>query len=256
MTERAPQVQVRDLSAGFATHGVLRQLSLEAPAGRVLAIVGPSGCGKSTVLRCINRLHELDDGAFVTGHITIGALPVYAATTDPVALRRRVGMVFQRPTPFVTQSVFDNVAAGVTAHRRGMTRHELESRVEVALQRAGLWREVVDRLFGSAMVLSGGQQQRLCIARALAVEPEVLLLDEPTASLDPKGTQRIEELLYDLRETVTVIMVTHNMQQAARISDTTAFLLGGRVVECAPTRRLFTTPGDPRTEAYITGRFG
>ncbi|MDQ8162474.1 MAG: phosphate ABC transporter ATP-binding protein [Gemmatimonadota bacterium] len=255
-TAGAPHVQVRDLSAGFATRSVLRQLALDAPAGRVLAIVGPSGCGKSTVLRCINRLHELDEHAFVTGHITIGALPVYAAITDPVALRRRVGMVFQRPTPFVTQSVFENVAAGVTAHRRAMPRSEIEARVEVALQRAGLWREVEDRLFGSAMVLSGGQQQRLCIARALAVEPDVLLLDEPTASLDPMGTQRIEELLYDLRDTVTVIMVTHNMQQAARISDTTAFLLGGRVVECAPTRRLFTTPSDPRTEAYVTGRFG
>jgi phosphate transport system ATP-binding protein len=165
-------------------------------------------------------------------------------------------MVFQRPTPFVTRSVFDNVAAGVLAQRRSVPPSELEGLVEVALQRAGLWREVVDRLFGSAMVLSGGQQQRLCIARALAVQPDVLLLDEPTASLDPMGTQRIEELLYDLRDTVTVIMVTHNMQQAARISDITAFLLNGRLVECAATRELFTTPTDPRTEAYITGRFG
>ncbi len=252
----APEVRISNLSAGFANRGVLRQLTFAAPAGRVLAIVGPSGCGKSTVLRCINRLHELDGEAFVSGEVFIGALAVYAPSADVIALRRRVGMVFQRPTPFVTRSIFDNVAAGIRAQRRAVPQSELEGLVEVALQRAGLWREVVDRLFGSAMALSGGQQQRLCIARALAVQPDVLLLDEPTASLDPMGTQRIEELLYDLRDTVTVIMVTHNMQQAARISDVTAFLLDGRVVECAPTRRLFTTPSDARTEAYITGRFG
>ncbi len=252
----APSVTLRNLSAGFATRGVLRQLSLSAPAGRVLAIIGPSGCGKSTVLRCINRLHELDDAAYVSGDVLLGDQHVYAANSDPVAVRRRVGMVFQRPTPFVTQSIFDNVAAGVRAQRRPMAQKELESVVEIALQRAGLWREVVDRLFTTAMALSGGQQQRLCIARALAVQPDVLLLDEPTASLDPMGTQRIEELLYDLRDTVTVIMVTHNMQQAARISDHTAFLIDGRIVECAATRQLFTTPADPRTEAYITGRFG
>ena len=255
-TVSAPHVRLGNLSAGFADRIVLRQLNVEAPAGRVLAIVGPSGCGKSTVLRCLNRLHELDEGAFVSGHVEIGAYSVYAPSTNVIALRRRVGMVFQRPTPFVTLSVFDNVAAGIRVHRRDIAPSELEALVEVALQRAGLWREVVDRLFGSAMALSGGQQQRLCIARALAVQPDVLLLDEPTASLDPVGTQRIEELLYDLRDTVTVIMVTHNMQQAARISDVTAFLLDGRMVECAPTRQLFTTPSDARTEAYITGRFG
>jgi phosphate transport system ATP-binding protein len=255
-TGSAPPVRIDNLSAGFADRGVLRQLTLEGPAGRVLAIIGPSGCGKSTVLRCINRLHELDEGAFVSGNVAIGTFSAYAPSADVIALRRRVGMVFQRPTPFVTRSVFDNVAAGILAQRRPLPPSELEGLVEVALQRAGLWREVVDRLFGSAMALSGGQQQRLCIARALAVQPDVLLLDEPTASLDPMGTQRIEELLYDLRDTVTVIMVTHNMQQAARISDITAFLLNGRLVECAATRQLFTTPADPRTEAYITGRFG
>ncbi|MEY4857124.1 MAG: phosphate transporter ATP-binding protein, partial [Gemmatimonadota bacterium] len=237
----APRVHIANLSAGFADRGVLRQVSLDGPPGRVLAIVGPSGCGKSTVLRCINRLHELDEGAFVSGEVSVGELPVYAPSTNVIALRRRVGMVFQRPTPFVTASVFDNVAAGVRAHRRSIATSELEGLVEDALQRAGLWREVVDRLFGTVMALSGGQQQRLCIARALAVQPDVLLLDEPTASLDPMGTQRIEELLYDLRDTVTVIMVTHNMQQAARISDVTAFLLDGRIIECAPTRQLFTT---------------
>jgi phosphate transport system ATP-binding protein len=237
----APSVHLSNLSAGFADRGVLRQVSLDGPPGRVLAIVGPSGCGKSTVLRCINRLHELDEGAYVSGDVSVGTLPVYASSTDVIALRRRVGMVFQRPTPFVTASVFDNVAAGIRAHRRRIAASELEGLVEDALQRAGLWREVVDRLFGTAMALSGGQQQRLCIARALAVQPDVLLL---------------EELLYDLRDTVTVIMVTHNMQQAARVSDVTAFLLDGRIVECAPTRQLFTTPSDARTEAYITGRFG
>ena len=190
MTERtpaaatAPHVRLSNLSAGFADRGVLRQVNLDGPPGRVLAIVGPSGCGKSTALRCINRLHELDEGAFVSGDVSVGALPVYAPSTDVIALRRRVGMVFQRPTPFVTASVFDNVAAGIRAHRRAVPPSELEGLVEVALQRAGLWREVVDRLFGSAMALSGGQQQRLCIARALAVQPDVLLLDEPTASLD------------------------------------------------------------------------
>lgn len=255
-TASAPHVRLDRLSAGFAHRSVLHSISVDAPGGRVLAMVGPSGCGKSTALRCINRLHELDEGAFVSGSVTIGDLPIYAPTTNVITLRRRVGMVFQRPTPFVTLSVFDNVAAGIRVHRRNIAQSELEALVETALQRAGLWREVVDRLFGSAMALSGGQQQRLCIARALAVQPDVLLLDEPTASLDPMGTQRIEELLYDLRDTVTVIVVTHNMKQAARISDVTAFLLDGRIVECAPTRQLFTTPSDERTEAYITGRFG
>lgn len=252
----APSVALRDLSAGFATRSVLRQLSLTAPAGCVMAIIGPSGCGKSTVLRCINRLHELDDAAFVSGTVLLNDEQINGIGTDPVAARRRIGMVFQRPTPFVTQSIFDNVAAGVRAQRGGIGAKELEAIVEGALQRAGLWQEVVDRLFSTAMALSGGQQQRLCIARALAVQPEVLLLDEPTASLDPMSTQRIEELLYDLRKTVTVIMVTHNMQQAARISDQTAVIMEGRLVECAATRQLFTTPSDPRTEAYITGRFG
>jgi phosphate transport system ATP-binding protein len=252
----APAVTLHQLAAGFGTRSVLRQLTLTAPAGRVLAIIGPSGCGKSTLLRCINRLHELDEDAFVSGDVLVGGASVYADGTNVVAMRRRIGMVFQRPTPFVTQSIFDNVAAGVRAQHPRRSSPELESIVETALQRAGLWREVEDRLFTTAMALSGGQQQRLCIARALAVQPDVLLLDEPTASLDPLGTQRIEELLYDLRDAVTVIMVTHNMQQAARISDTTAFLIEGRIVECAPSRQLFTTPADARTEAYITGRFG
>ena len=258
---RAPSVRLRSLRAGFASRTVLHDVDLAAAPGRVTAVIGPSGCGKSTLLRCINRLHELQPHAWVQGDVEVGddvgfAPSVYDARTDVAALRRRVGMVFQRPTPFVTQSVFENVAAGVRAHGQPRSRRDLEALVEDALTRAGLWREVADRLHANALALSGGQQQRLCIARALAVQPPVLLLDEPTASLDPLGTQRIEELLYDLRGTVTMIMVTHNMQQAARISDDAVFLLDGRVVEGASTRTLFTAPGDPRTEAYITGRFG
>jgi len=252
----APAVAMRNINARYGTRVVLRDVSLACDGGRVTAIIGPSGCGKSTLLRCINRLHEATQGATLTGSVRVGDTEVYAASTDPVALRRRVGMVFQRPTPFPTMSVFDNVAAGLTAAGIRLRGPALAERVERALRRAGLWAEVIDRLDGSALALSGGQQQRLCVARALAVEPDVLLLDEPTASLDPLGTQRIEELVYELRGEVTVVIVTHNMQQAARISDVTAFMLDGMLVEAAPTRLLFTTPVDPRTEAYVTGRFG
>jgi phosphate transport system ATP-binding protein len=257
----APAVHLDGLQAGFAARTVLYDLAFTAAPGQVTAVIGPSGCGKSTLLRCVNRLHELQPKAWVRGAVRVGAstraaVSVYDAATDVTALRRRVGMVFQRPTPFVTLSIFENVAAAVRAHAPAPTPRELEGLVEDALQRAGLWREVADRLHSNALALSGGQQQRLCIARALAIAPEVLLLDEPTASLDPLGTQRIEELLYDLRGSVTMIMVTHNMQQAARISDETVFLLEGRLVERAATRSLFTAPRDARTEAYITGRFG
>ncbi len=257
---RPPAVQIERLSAGFGARNVLYGMTLTAEAGRVTALIGPSGCGKSTALRCINRLHERDATAWVRGCVSLVDAPrvndVYAKGTDVSALRQRIGMVFQYPTPFVTQSIFDNVAAGVRVGRPGTSRAQLEQSVEDALVRAGLWREVADRLHGSAMALSGGQQQRLCIARALAVHPDVLLLDEPTASLDPIATQRIEELLYDLRGSVTMLLVTHNMQQAARISDTTAVLLDGLIAECAPTRQLFTTPRDSRAEAYVMGRFG
>ena len=255
-TERAPRVVLQGVTATYATRVAVRDVSLECAAGAITAIIGPSGCGKSTLLRCINRLHETVPGAATSGQIRVGLTDIYAADVDPGALRRRVGMVFQRPTPFPTMSVFDNVAAGIRAADAPVRKRALAECVERALRRAGLWGEVVDRLDGSAYALSGGQQQRLCLARALAVEPQVLLLDEPTASLDPLGTQRIEELLYELRGDVTVIIVTHNMQQAARISDSTAFLLDGALVEHAPTRSLFTTPADPRTEAYVTGRFG
>jgi phosphate transport system ATP-binding protein len=255
-TSDAPAVTLQGVTASYGSRVALRDVSLACRGGAVTAIIGPSGCGKSTLLRCVNRLHETAPGATTSGSVRIGHDEVYAPHTSPVALRRRVGMVFQRPTPFPTMSVFDNVASGLRAAGIPLRGNALAERVEIALRRAGLWAEVVDRLDGSALALSGGQQQRLCVARALAVEPQVMLLDEPTASLDPLGTQRVEELLYELRGDVTVIIVTHNMQQAARISDVTAFMLDGMLVEAAPTRLLFTTPVDPRTEAYVTGRFG
>ncbi len=258
--DSAPSVVLHDLVAAYGSRTAVRKVSLECQAGLVTAIIGPSGCGKSTLLRCINRLHESVPGATARGSVRIDGHEVYARGVDPIALRRRVGMVFQRPTPFPTHTVFDNVAAGIRAAGEAATEGTraapLADRVERALQRAGLWNEVKDRLKQSALALSGGQQQRLCIARALAVEPTVLLLDEPTASLDPLGTLRIEELVYELRGSVTLIVVTHNMQQAARVSDVTAFMLSGELVERAPTRAIFTTPRDERTEAYVTGRFG
>lgn len=263
----APTLTIDGLSAGFGARTVLHDVSFPCAGGRVTAVIGPSGCGKSTLLRCLNRLHELQPRAWVRGEVTVketaaddaratAPTDIYDSAVDPGALRRRIGMVGQRPTPFVTLSVFENVAAGVRAHWPRLSRPELQARVEEALRRSGLWRDVADRLDGNAMALSGGQQQRLCLARALAVQPDVLLLDEPTASLDPLATQRIEELLYDLRGAVTVVLVTHNLLQAARISDDTVFLLEGRVVERSASRALFTAPRDPRTEAYLTGRFG
>jgi phosphate transport system ATP-binding protein len=235
----------------------VRDVSLEFPPNEVTAIIGPSGCGKSTLLRCLNRMHETVPGARVEGRVSLDGRDLYARGTNAIAVRRHIGMVFQRPTPFPTMSIRENVAAGLRVADGGMpSRADVEEIVERALRRAGLWEEVKDRLRGSATGLSGGQQQRLCIARALATGPRVLLLDEPTASLDPLGAQRIEELVYELRGDMTVVIVTHNMQQAARVSDRTVFMLAGEVIETAPTATLFTTPGDQRTEAYITGRFG
>ncbi len=245
------------LHAWVGTRRVIDDVSLAFADRRVTAVVGPSGCGKSTLLRCLNRLHETTPGARVTGRVLLDGEDVYAPRADPPALRRRVGMVFQRPTPFPGRSVRENVAAGTVALGRAAPRGSaLDARIERALTRAGLWTELRDRLHDDAGRLSGGQQQRLCIARALVHEPEVLLLDEPTASLDPLSVQRIEELLYALRAELTVVIVTHNLQQAARISDQTAFLLDGRLVEVGASDALFTAPLDPRTEAYITGRFG
>jgi len=222
---------------------------------RVTAIIGPSGSGKSTFLRCLNRMHELVPGARVEGQVLIDGQDIYAPGVDPVLIRRRVGMVFQKPTPFPTMSIYENVAAGLRlAGERN--RRKLDEVVERSLRAAALWDEVKDRLHKPGTALSGGQQQRLCIARALAVEPEVLLMDEPASSLDPASTLRIEELARELAKEITIVIVTHNMQQAARVSDFTAFLLNGELVEYGPTDQIFTKPKDPRTEDYITGRFG
>lgn len=251
-------IATETLSASFGAVRAVRDVSFAVRSGQVTAIIGPSGCGKSTLLRCLNRLHETVPGARVDGVVRFEGRDIYAPGVSAIGVRRHIGMVFQRPTPFPTMSIRDNVAAGLKVLPRAErpTKREADNIVEDALQRAALWDEVRDRLHTSAVALSGGQQQRLCIARALATSPAVLLLDEPTASLDPISTQRIEELVYDLRSQLTVIIVTHNMQQAARISDRTAFMLAGELIEYAPTNAIFTTPSDPRTEAYVTGRFG
>jgi phosphate transport system ATP-binding protein len=245
------------LDAYFGAVHAVRDVTLGFPTNEVTAIIGPSGCGKSTLLRTLNRMHETVPGARVTGQVFFHGQDIYADGVDPIALRRHVGMVFQRPTPFPTMSIRDNVAAGLRVQRGGRpSRKEEDEIIERALRGAALWDEVKDRLRSSATGISGGQQQRLCIARALATAPHVLLLDEPTASLDPLSTQKVEELVYELRQAMTVIIVTHNMQQAARVSDRTVFMLAGEVVEAASTSAMFTTPSDARTEAYITGRFG
>jgi len=252
-----PCIITRDLTAFFGETPAIKDVSIAIPQLAVTAIIGPSGCGKSTLLRCLNRMHETVPNARVDGDVEILGSSIYAEGTNATIVRRHVGMVFQRPTPFPTMSIKANVAAGLridSKHRRADKKEE--EIVEEALHRAGLWDEVKERLDESAMGLSGGQQQRLCIARALATRPRVLLLDEPTASLDPLSTQKVEELVYQLRETMTVVIVTHNMQQAARVSDRTAFLLAGELIEFEPTNELFTAPKDPQTEAYITGRFG
>jgi phosphate transport system ATP-binding protein len=253
-------LSVQSLDAYFgATHAV-HGVTLDFPERLVTAIIGPSGCGKSTFLRCLNRMHETVPTARVTGHVALGGMDIYRHGVNPIEVRKRIGMVFQRPTPFPTMSIRENVAAGLRVNQPRGGEHrsapDVEAIVEKALRRAALWEEVKDRLHDGATGLSGGQQQRLCIARALATDPDVLLLDEPTASLDPLSTQKVEELVYELRGDTTVIIVTHNMQQAARVSDRTAFMLAGELVEYTATGRLFTNPGDHRTEAYITGRFG
>ncbi len=245
------------LNAFFGEVHAVRDVSLDVPTNEVTAIIGPSGCGKSTLLRTLNRMHEAVPGARVTGKVLFHGQDIYEGDVDPIALRRHVGMVFQRPTPFPTMSIRDNVAAGLRVQPGAKpSRTEVDQIVERALREAALWDEVKDRLGASATAISGGQQQRVCIARALATAPHVLLLDEPTASLDPLSTQKVEELVYELRKSMTVIIVTHNMQQAARVSDRTVFMLSGELVEVAPTRVMFTAPRDARTEAYITGRFG
>jgi phosphate transport system ATP-binding protein len=250
----ARRVKLDELTAFYGDNAAVRGVSLEFKPNEVTAIIGPSGCGKSTLVRCVNRMHEEIPGTRVEGKVTLDEVDVYGAEVDPVAVRAAIGMVFQKPNPFPTMSVFDNVAAGLRlTGRRG---RDLAKRVESALSGAGLWGEVKDRLGKPGSALSGGQQQRLCIARAIAVEPEVILMDEPCSALDPQATLRIEELISELKGRYTIAIVTHNMQQAARVADSTAFMLNGELVEFAATERIFTNPGDKRTEDYVTGRFG
>ncbi|HEX9300055.1 MAG TPA: phosphate ABC transporter ATP-binding protein PstB [Actinomycetota bacterium] len=250
------KVEIVDLNAWFGSNHVLHGVNLTARPGSVTAIIGPSGCGKSTLIRCLNRMHEEVRGARVEGKVLFDGTDIYGTDVDPVAVRRRIGMVFQRPNPFPTMSILDNATAGLRLSGERLPRSKLAEGGERALRAAGLWDEVKDRLDEPGGRLSGGQQQRLCIARALAVEPEVILLDEPASALDPASTLRIEELVGGLKERYTIVIVTHNMQQAARVSDWTLFMLFGEVVEFGPTEKVFTTPDDKRTEDYVTGRFG
>jgi phosphate transport system ATP-binding protein len=249
------RVETEKLTAMYGKFTAVKGVSLAFPSNRVHALIGPSGCGKSTFLRTLNRMHEMSEGGWITGRVLLDGEDIYAPRVNAMQLRRRVGMVFQKPTPFPTMSIYDNVAAGLRVNGR-QPKSEIDAVVERSLQQAALWDEVKDRLKASAMALSGGQQQRLCLARTVAPSPDVILLDEPTASLDPQGTQRIEELLFELKKDFTIVIVTHNMQQAARVSDTTTFFYLGTMVEHGPTRQIFTAPKNEQTEAYITGRFG
>ena len=257
-TPGAEKLRVEHL---FLTYGgnkspSLKDIGLSIPENSVTAFIGPSGCGKSTFLRCLNRMNDFIRGVSVEGQVFLDGEDIYAPQTDVIGLRRRVGMVFQRPNPFPTMSIRDNVLAGVKLNNRRISKSDADDLVEKSLRGANLWNEVKDRLKKSALGLSGGQQQRLCIARALAVKPEVLLMDEPTSALDPGSTMKVEELMSELKKNYTVVIVTHNMQQAARISDRTAFFLLGELVEVGPTNQIFSTPRDKRTEDYISGRFG
>ena len=249
-------MQARNLDAWFGPAKVLHGITMDMAANQVTAIIGPSGCGKSTFIRCLNRMHETVPGARAEGTVQVGDTNIYGRDVAAVEVRRRVGMVFQKPNPFPTMSVYDNVAAGLKLNGF-RKRRELDQIVERSLSQAALWDEVKDHLKKkSGASLSGGQQQRLCIARALAVEPEVLLMDEPASALDPISTGKIEELIFELKRDYTVVIVTHNMQQAARVADFTGFFLLGYLVEFDKTERIFTTPADKRTEDYVTGRFG
>jgi len=253
--------EISNLSAWYGNRLAIEDISLSVEPNQITALIGPSGSGKSTVIRCLNRLHELIPGARVDGKVILDDENIYGRDVDPVAVRREVGMVFQRPNPFPTMSIRENVAAGYRLNGRKPKR-EVDEIVERALTDTGLFEEVKDRLDAPATGLSGGQQQRLCIARAVAISPEVLLMDEPCSALDPVATLRIEDLMLELRERYTIVLVTHNMQQAARVADRTAFLLAelagdpGRLIEVGPTKKIFTQPDDKRTEGYITGRFG
>jgi phosphate transport system ATP-binding protein len=253
-THKGCAVKLEGLRAFYGEVEQVKGIDLDFHSGEVTAIIGPSGCGKSTMVRCINRMHEEIPGARAEGKVLLDDLDIYDPTVDVVAVRRAIGMVFQKANPFPTMSVFDNVAAGLrlSSRKAGDLRHK----VETALRDAGLWEEVKDRLGEAGAGLSGGQQQRLCIARSLAVEPEVILMDEPCSALDPIATLKIEELIDQLKTRVTIVIVTHNMQQAARVADRTAFMLSGALVEVGPTQSIFTNPEDPRTEEYVTGKFG
>jgi phosphate transport system ATP-binding protein len=248
------QVELRSLSAYYGSNHAVKGINLSFRSSDVTAIIGPSGCGKSTMVRCINRMHEEIPGARAEGGVLLDGIDLYDSGVDVVAVRRAVGMVFQKPNPFPTMSIYDNVAAGLRF--TGAPRGEIDTKVRGALQGASLWEEVKDRLKAPGAGLSGGQQQRLCIARALAVEPEVLLMDEPCSALDPVATLKIEDLISELKKRVTIVIVTHNMQQAARVADTTVFMLDGELVEVGPTDKIFTNPDDERTEQYVTGKFG
>jgi phosphate transport system ATP-binding protein len=252
--DKGHAVRVRSLRAFYDGVEAVKDVDLDFPAKRITAIIGPSGCGKSTLVRCINRMHEEIAGARTQGRILLDDLDIYGTGIDPVAVRRTIGMVFQKPNPFPTMSILDNVTAGLRL--AGVKRDGLRERAEQALRDAGLWDEVRDRLGKPASGLSGGQQQRLCIARMIALEPEVLLMDEPCSALDPLSTLRIEELIVKLKARFTVVLVTHNLQQATRVADRTAFMLDGKLVEVGPTQRIFSAPKDTRTKQYVTGKFG
>jgi phosphate transport system ATP-binding protein len=257
----AHSIEVRNLNAYYGKSLALGDVSIKFEPGVITALIGPSGCGKSTMVRCLNRMHEVIKGAYATGQVLMGDENVYAPDANPVRIRRRIGMVFQKPNPFPTMSIYDNVIAGLKLNAAGRPDIKPDEVVESALRSVALWDEVKDKLKSSGVALSGGQQQRLCIARAVALEPDVLLLDEPCSALDPIATLKIEELLQDLRQRYTIVLVTHNMQQAARVSEMTAFFLAdqsrvGRLIEYTQTAKIFTKPDDKRTEDYISGRFG
>jgi phosphate transport system ATP-binding protein len=247
-------LETRHLVAGFDGNDVVKDITIAIPNGKITAIMGPSGCGKTTFMRCINRMHELAVNAQVTGEVLLDGEDVYKL--NPILLRRRIGMVFQRPNPFPTMSIYDNVVAGYNLNGARLARVDRDRIVEETLRRVTLWDEVKDSLYRRGTFLSGGQQQRLCIARALAMKPEIVLLDEPTSALDPKSTAAIEELIVSLKGVVTIVQVTHNIPQAARISDYTAFIHLGELVEFGPTNMVFTVPRDKRTEEYLSGKFG
>lgn len=250
----SPILAVEEFCAYFGAHGVLKDINLSILEKKATAIMGPSGCGKTTLIRCINRMHELVPNSRVSGKILLNGKNLFGM--NPIIVRRQIGMVFQRPNPFPTMSIYDNVIAGYILNGIRVSKREKDTIVEESLQKAALWEEVKDNLHRKGTFLSGGQQQRLCIARALAMNPEVLLLDEPTSALDPKATVHIEELIAELKKQVTILMVTHNIAQAARISDFTAFIYLGELVEYGTTEKMFTVPKDKRTEEYLTGKFG